>query len=203
MVKGNFPLTVSEQKRAAAVLGRAFSRDPFMSYVFPNAQTREQQLTTLFEPVIRCSQRYGGVEMTAGGEGVLGWLSGEHFPLGVSQLVRTGMILTPLRIGLPAFFRLQGHEGDCEKALEQRASQGFAYLWVVGVSPEAAGQGYGKQVIQSALAAMKNQGYSSCLLRTDNEKNVAIYERLGFEPIYSATVPKSNLPFWILSQELT
>jgi len=202
-MKANPLLTVSEQKRAAAVLSRAFARDPFMSYVFPNAQTREQQLTTLFEPVIRCSQRYGGVEMTAGGEGVLGWLSGEHFPLGVSQLVRTGMILTPLRIGLPAFFRLQGHDGDGEKALEQRAPKGFAYLWVVGVSPESAGQGYGKQVIQSALETMRRRGHSSCLLRTDNEKNVAIYERLGFKPIHSAIIPKSNLPFWVLFQELT
>jgi ribosomal protein S18 acetylase RimI-like enzyme len=74
---------------------------------------------------------------------------------------------------------------------------------VVGVSPEAAGQGYGRRVIQSALATMKNRGHSSCLLRTDNEKNVAIYTRLGFKPIHSAIVPKSNLPFWILFRELT
>jgi hypothetical protein len=203
VVNANPPLTANQQQRAAEVLSRAFSRDPFMAYVFPNAQTREQKLAALFQPVIRCCQRYGGVEMTAGGEGVLGWLSGEHFPLGVSQLVRTGMISIPLRIGLPAFFRLQGHEAGCDRASEQRAPAGFAYLWVVGVSPGAAGQGYGKQVIQSALAAMENRGHSSCLLRTDNEKNVAIYERLGFEPIHSATVPKSNLPFWILFQELT
>ena len=81
-MQANPQLTASQQKQAAAVLSRAFSRDPFMSYVFPNAQTREQKLAALFQPVIRCSQRYGGVEITAGGEGVLGWLSGEHFPLG-------------------------------------------------------------------------------------------------------------------------
>jgi ribosomal protein S18 acetylase RimI-like enzyme len=203
MMNANPPLTASQQKRAAQVLSRAFSRDPFMAYVFPDAQRREQKLAALFQPVIRCSQRYGGVEVTTGGEGVLGWLSGEYFPLGLSQLVRTGMISIPLRIGPPAFLRLQGHEDVCDSALEQRATKGFAYLWVVGISPEAAGQGYGKQVIQSALAAMEHRGHSSCLLRTDNEKNVAIYKRLGFEPIHSATVPNSNLPFWILSQELT
>lgn len=202
-MQANPQLTASQQKQAAAVLSRAFSRDPFMSYVFPNAQTREQKLAALFQPVIRCSQRYGGVEITAGGEGVLGWLSGEHFPLGAMQLVTTGMISIPLRIGLPAFFRLQGHEEGCDRALAQRAPEGFAYLWVVGVRPEAAGQGYGKQVIQSALTAMENRGHSSCLLRTDNENNVAIYKCLGFEPIHSAIVPKSNLPFWVLFRKLT
>ena len=202
-MKGHTPLTAIQQRRAAEVLSRAFARDPFMAYVFPNAQTRGQNLTALFEPVIRCSQRYGGVETTPGREGVLGWLSGEHFPLGVSHLVRTGMILIPLRIGLPAFMRLQGHEAGCEKALKQQAPEGFAYLWVVGVSPESAGQGYGRQLMESALEAMGSQGHSSCLLRTDNENNVAIYQRLGFKPIYTATIPKSNLPFWILSQELT
>jgi hypothetical protein len=62
--------------------------------------------------------------------------------------------------------------------------------------------GIRQQLIQSALAAMGNRGHSSCLLRTDNENNMAIYERLGFKPIHSATTPKSKLTLWILFQEL-
>ena len=195
-MQANPQLTASQQKQAAAVLEPGFFPEirlcP-MFFLMPRPGSKK--LAALFQPVIRCSQRYGGVEITAGGEGVLGWLSGEHFPLGAMQLVTTGMISIPLRIGLPAFFRLQGHEEGCDRALAQRAPEGFAYLWVVGVRPEAAGQGYGKQVIQSALTAMENRGHSSCLLRTDNENNVAIYKCLGFEPIHSAIVPKSNLPF--------
>lgn len=195
-------LTATQQKAAAAVLGEAFSQDPFMAYVFPNATTRVQQLTKLFLPIIRCSLCYGGVEAAPEGGGALAWLSGENFPLRFSQIARSGLIWTPLRIGLSAFERLQGHETVCDHELKKRAPNSFAYLWVVGVAPKAVGRGLGKQMIQSALSAMQSRGHSACLLRTDNERNVSLYEHLGFKLIHTDIAPNSKLRYWVLSQEL-
>lgn len=173
-----------------------------MTYLFPNAATRTSQLTKLFLPVIRCSLRYGGVEVAPEGGGALAWLSGEYFPLRFSQIARSGLIRTPLLIGLSAFERLQGHETVCDHELKKRAPNGFAYLWVVGVYPKAMGRGLGKQMIQSALSAMRSCGHSACLLRTDNERNVSFYEHLGFKPIHTDIAPHSSLRYWVLSQEL-
>lgn len=195
-------LTKTQQKSAAKILGAAFSQDPFMTYVFPDTTSRVQNLTNLFLPIIRCSLRCGGVEISPEG-GALAWLSGECLPLRLSQLTRSGLIWTPLLMGLPAFRRLQGHDSVCEHELKKRAPDGFAYLWLVGVHPTAKGRGLGSKMIRSTLGAMQRQGYTACLLRTDNEKNVPFYKHLDFKQIYTDTVPSSQLRYWLLSQNLT
>lgn len=195
-------LTATQQKTAAVALAAAFAQDPFMVYVFPNAKTRVQQLTKLFLPTIRCGLRYGGVEVAPEGNGALVWLSGQYFPLRWPQIIRSVLIWTPVAIGLPAFIRLEGHEIACEQELKKRAPEGFAYLWVLGVHPQAAGRGLGKQMMQSALQAMRSRGHSACLLRTDNEKNVPLYQHLGFQQIHTAVGPNSGLQYWVLSQDL-
>lgn len=95
-------LSTAERRRAARTLGRAFARDPLMTYVFPDETTRRRVLPRLFAPMLRCCARYGGVELEADGDGVGGvaaWLAGKHFPLGVWHLIHSGMIATPLQGG--------------------------------------------------------------------------------------------------------
>lgn len=197
------PLASGAQVRIAAkALGAAFSRDPFMSYVFPNAIARQQNITKVFLPLIRCNLRYGNVELAQNGNGILLWISGNRFPLTLSMLVHSGMIWTPLKIGPPAFQRLESHEAFCDCEIKKRAPEGHAYLWVVGVNPEFSRKGLGKQMIQSALVNMRRYGHSSCVLRTDNRNNIALYEHLGFRQIYTDIEPRSQLPFWLLSHAL-
>ena len=198
----NRSFTAVEQKVAAEALGAAFSKDPFMTYVFPDATTRTQNLANIFQPILRCSTRYGGVEIAPDGRGALAWLPGEYFPLRLPQLVRSGMVWTPLLMGLSAFDRLQIHETACEHELIERAPHGFAYLWLLGVDPKAAGHGLGKQMVRAALSKMRHRGHSTCLLRTDNEHNVPLYEHLGFHTIHTDTVSGSQLNYWVLSQDL-
>ncbi len=194
--------TALQQSAAAEALGAAFCQDPFMSYVFPNAAAREENLKKLFEPVIRCTLCYGGVEFSPGGDGVLLWIAGEKLPLTLPMIVRSGLIWTPLKVGMPAFKRLQDHEAFCDREVKKRAPDGFAYLWVVGIHPRSCGKGIGKQLIQAALSAMRRCGHSVCLLRTDNQKNVPLYEHLGFTQVQTGRVPESEIPYWVLSQTL-
>ena len=195
-------LTVAQQKTAAGALGQAFSQDPFMAYLLPNATARVKQLTKLFLPMLRCSLRYGGVEVPPGGGGALAWLSGSDYPLRFSQIVRSGMIWTPSFIGISAFNRLRAHEIDCGQALKENATENFAYIWLVGVQPDQAGRGLGKPMIQSALDNMRRRGYSACFLRTENPKNVGMYEHLGFKTVHYGTPRGSQLPSWLFSQAL-
>ncbi|WP_228025087.1 N-acetyltransferase [cf. Phormidesmis sp. LEGE 11477] len=173
-----------------------------MSYVFPNAVAREKNLAKVFLPLIHCNLQYGNVELTRNGQGILLWISGDRLPLTLPMLACSGMIWMPFRIGQPAFNRLESHEAFCDREIEKRALKGYAYLWVVGVHPKFAGKGFGAQMIQSALSNMQRCGRTACVLRTDNYKNVALYEHLGFEQIYAGTEPSSQLPFWMLSHAL-
>lgn len=192
-------LTADQQKIAANVLGAAFAQDIFMTYLFPNATTRESNLVKLFLPVIRSAILYGSVQLTSE-HGVLIWLPGDALPFNLSQLIKSRLIWTPVAIGFAAFNRLQAHDGFCEHVLLSKAPKQFAYLWLVGVHPQAKGQGVGKRMIQSALRDMHHRGYSTCLLRTDNEQNVPLYQHLGFELIHTDIAPKSGLQYWLLSQ---
>ncbi|KAI9129994.1 N-acetyltransferase [Acaryochloris sp. CCMEE 5410] len=195
-------LTSVQQKTAAAALGQSFSQDPFMTYLLPNAATRVQQLTKLFLPLIRCSLRYGGVEIAPEGGGALLWISGEYFPFRLSQIAQSSLRWIPFLLGLSAYRRLQVHEKAFEHALQEKAPASFAYLWVVGVHPHHAGRGLGKQMIQSALDSMQHHGHSTCVLRTENPQNVGLYEHLGFQQIHTDTPPDSKLQYWLLSKEL-
>ncbi|MGR3277876.1 GNAT family N-acetyltransferase [Acaryochloris marina NIES-2412] len=195
-------LTSVQQKTAAAALGHSFAQDPFMAYLLPNVATRVQQSTQFFLPMIRASLRYGGVEVSPDGGGALLWVSGKYFPFRLSQIVQSSLRSIPLTLGLSAFKRLQVHEKVCEHALQTKAPASFAYLWVVGVHPSHAGQGCGKQLIQSALDSMRSSGHSTCLLRTENPRNVGLYEHLGFQQIHTDTPPSSHLQYWLLSKAL-
>ncbi|MEM1254520.1 MAG: N-acetyltransferase [Cyanobacteria bacterium P01_H01_bin.21] len=200
MENHNNTLTMAQQKSAAKVLAAAFAQDIFMAYLFPDPVARENNLAKLFQPVVRCSLLYGGVQLASNNNGALAWMPGTQLPLNLSQLFHSGLIWAPLTIGMSAFKRLQDHDGFCEHVLLSKAPQGFAYLWIVGVHPKAKGQGLGKRMIQAALNDMHSHGYGTCLLRTDNENNVPLYQHLGFELIYTGTAPKSGLQYWLLSQ---
>ena len=78
------------------------------------------------------------------------------------QLIQEGAIWLPGTIGWSAFKRFYGHDMACEQTLQSHAPENFAYLWVLGVHPEAKGQGLGKRVLRSAMEAMRRRGYSSC-----------------------------------------
>lgn len=175
-----------------------------MAYVLPDAETRIQQLTQLFLPLIRCSHRHGSVDITSGGGGVLAWVPGKVFsgPAKFLELFRSGMFWVPWSLGLSAFKRLKVHDEVCEQALIQHAPQDFAYIWAVGVRPDQAGQGLGKKMINAALDEMRQRGHSTCWLRTENPNNVSLYEHLGFKQVLTETPSGSGQQYWLMFQEL-
>ena len=197
-------LTTEQQKTAASVLGQAFAKDAFMTYVFPDVDSRIEKLTQIFLPLIRTSLRHGGVERTPGNGGVLAWAPAKVFsgPLKILELVRSGMVWLPASIGLSAAQRLIAHDHTCEAALIHHAPKDFAYIWAVGVRPDQAGKGLGKQMIQAALNDMRQQGYKACWLRTENPKNVGLYKYLGFQQVHIETPASSGMQSWLMVQDL-
>ena len=65
------------------------------------------------------------------------------------------------------------------------------------------GQGLGSKMIRGALEEMRQQGYETCWLRTENPKNVCLYEHLGFQKIHTE-IPSScsGQQYWLMSQVL-
>ncbi|MEO1622716.1 MAG: GNAT family N-acetyltransferase [Cyanobacteria bacterium J06632_3] len=199
---GSAGLLRSRYEIASRSLAAAFVQDPFMSYVIPCDKTREQKLARLFAAVLRCCDRYGGIAVSQKGEGAITWISGKHFPLSVLSQIQSGLIWTPITLGFSAFDRLLAHDAYCEHQVADRAPEGFAYLWVLGVRPSARGRGLAKKLVLSALNQMKEAGHSVCWLRTDSEKNLLFYEHLGFTQMHAEVAPNSELPYWLFAKDL-
>lgn len=72
-------------------------------------------------------------------------------------------------------------------AFEHRNFPGQGWLHMVGVSPDAQGEGLAKHVVLAALWSFFARGYASVMLSTDDFRIPAIktYLRLGFVPFHN------------------
>lgn len=192
-------MTAPTLRDAAATLAAAFHDGALFSYAEPDPDRRAHRLPWLFEGTLLHCRRHGDVHATDDVAAVAGWVPGPRLSLTPADLVRTGLIATPARFGPTATVRLERHERPTEPRLSTRVGETTAYLWVLGARPERQGQGLGGRVLTAALEAMRRAGFDRCLLRTDDEPNIAFYEHLGFRVEERLDELPSGLPSWILS----
>ena len=72
-------------------------------------------------------------------------------------------------------------------AVEHPAYPGEGWYRMIGVKAEARGMGAGRLIALAALHALRDRGYPSALLSTDDHRIPAIclYLSLGFQPYYT------------------
>lgn len=189
----------------AYLLGRAFIDDPLMRYVLPDDSSRQWKLSRVFDGAINACKLLGGVKERYDGVAVVSaalWLPLRKVPLTWRTVVRSGIVLAPLFIGPIAAYRMARHESLCERYIDEIAPENCAYIWIVGVEPERVREGLGRSVVDLALLDMANQGYTSCILKTENENNLIFYSKLGFKVISDFNNPFSNLNNWIMKKEI-
>ena len=73
---------------------------------------------------------------------------------------------------------------------------------LLGFRGNKAGQGLGSKMIKAALDDMRQQGYSTCWLRTEELKNVGLHEHLGFQQVYTEVPLASGQRYWLMFQDL-
>lgn len=80
------------------------------------------------------------------------------------------------------FFVLEDSSGAMVGYNWLKRADGEAEIYVVGVSPDAAGQGLGTLLMNVALGYFKSLNYDSAILYVDdsNEAAVNLYRKLGF-----------------------
>jgi GNAT superfamily N-acetyltransferase len=73
------------------------------------------------------------------------------------------------------------------------------YLSIVGVAPSAQGQGVGGRLIRATLAEADQVGAPS-FLETFSQRNVALYERLGYSVVASYEEPVTQSQYWLMQR---
>jgi GNAT superfamily N-acetyltransferase len=161
----------AERDRAVGTLVTAFAADPFVRWIYPNAN----QYLVHFP---RALLAFGGVAFTEGGVWQLGdfvavalWMPPGVEPDGDATLAEFQASVDPGRLdNLEAVF------GQMDEAHPKTP---LWYLPWFGVDSAVQGQGFGSDLIKPCLDIV-DRDHLPAYLDSTNPRNVSFYERHGF-----------------------
>lgn len=186
---------------AAQVLARAFRNDPIARYLFPNDSRRAHLLPWYLGSAVHYCANYGEVYATEALDGVAAWLPpGKTKVSNYWHMLRSGMLLAPLKVGPAAFSRLMALRAYTEAAHGRWAPGRHWYLFVLGVEPSSQGQGIGGVLMEPVLARADAQRLP-CYLETQYERNLPFYKRYGFEVAEEGSVPNGGPRIWAMIRQ--
>ena len=171
-------LTVHDLEWTTDLLTDAFLQEPPATHLF-QGRGRERQ-TRYF---MRCTAAYallfGEGFTTSERSGVALWLLPGATAMTPGRMYKAGMLSAPLRMGPKAFGRFMKFAEHTDKMHRAAAPDPHYYLFALGVRPSAQGQGVGGRLVTGMLERIDREN-ASAYLETQSERNVPLYERLGF-----------------------
>ena len=188
-------------KLAAKVLTRAFEHDPIFVELFPESQTRYERLYLLMTYCLRSYMRYGEVHVTSPKiEGVSLWYLWESEIETREEIRKKELFDNWLWFRLWAALgetteRIGSIHGEQVSVRNELLPNRHWYLMMIGVDPNHQGKGFASRLIYPMLARMDKEGLP-CYLDTNNERNVKIYEHIGFKLIKKYLIPGTSVLNW-------
>ena len=108
------------------------------------------------------------------------------------------MVTLPFKVGIKSTLRLINHDITPEGWIAKNAKGNYGYIWCVVVDESARGKGNCRLLIDHAIADMREQEINEFWLKTEDPKNVSIYQKLGFKLAYETVVKSSGLKSWVM-----
>lgn len=190
--------------KAGAVLADAFQHDPVWTKFF-RGEAKIDQKGTFFESPIKYCLKYGEVYATSEHlEGIAVWVPGDLADMTIWRLIRSGAIISGMK-AMKVFTKLAWNKGRILGPLQadmkaNMKGRPFIYLMIIGVASAFQGQGFGGKLL-GALIEKSEQVGLPIYVETATERNVRMYERLGFRLLNQVTLPVINLPQWEMVRE--
>jgi hypothetical protein len=174
----------TKKQIASRVLAGAFLHYPLMKFAFEGhtEEERAAMLLKLYTGCVSAAKIYGGIHTTPDDLGAVIWLPGRSFPLTLSMEIRSGMWTLPVQLGQKATLRLMNHDRESEGWIKKNAGRNMGYIWCIGV----------------AIEQMRQMGLKECWLKTEDPKNVTIYQKLGFTVAKHMIVKSSGIDSWAM-----
>ncbi len=190
-------------KAAAEVLTRAFQDDPLLGHGFSDqSEMKRKAPSPLIEYMLSYCVRYGEVHASSANlEGVAGWLTSDSYPMTPWKVIRSvplSVILSLGRGGVTGRMRKVGAYLDATHA--HLAPFRHWFLQIVGVDPRFQGKGYAGRLLRPMLSRIDVEGLP-CYVETLDEKNVRLYEHLGFELLEKSEIPETGLSIWTMLRQ--
>ena len=180
-------------------LSAAFVDDPLFTWFSRADSRRDAARLVFFRFLMRAVQGPGAEALRpASGGAAAVWMSSET--QGPNTLMQELQALSPL-LGLTGwgrFPRMLRLRSVMDKA--HPMERPHAYLWFLGVTPEAQGHGIGSRLLKARLDQLDADG-TPAFLETATERNVALYRRHGFDVISQYRPAPDGPPMWAMWRE--
>jgi len=165
-----------EQQAVIDVITLAFSTDPMARWAYPNPHTYLSIWPQTVKAFGAAGFAQSTVHLVEGGGAAAMWL-----PPGVEPDSERLELLTEQHSPRERL-------ADMTKVFEQMGrfhpEEPCWYLPLIGADPACQGRGYGSALLRYALEAVDRTG-GSAYLESSNPRNIALYERHGFEVLGS------------------
>jgi GNAT superfamily N-acetyltransferase len=193
-------ITEEQIPAAGEVLARAFADFPLSVHAQPDPELRHSPLSWWLAELIRQRTQATRVYTHAPGghvDGVAVWMlqqTSDEVPGGPSadQMEE--------RWGAAAAGRLAIFGEIQAVHVREMAGTPHWYLFILGVAPEAQGQGVGSALLAPVLQQADRERVP-CYLETMTIDNVRFYERRNFAVVDSGETSGGEVPFWSMRRE--
>jgi len=187
-----YQLTHTDFTPACIMLGQAFREDPIWNEILKD---EPDKFSILFGVPLKYTLKYGKVYGNSSNlEGIAAWLPSEYMNMNFYRLIRSGAFMSALKLGSKIGKVIREVFDIIVKDRESHMKGPYVYLYVIGVSPDHQKQGIGSKLINIVLDHLSTD--IPIYLETETERNVRLYERLGFKVLKKITVPTLELPMW-------
>ena len=184
----------------AALLARAFDRDPFYAFLAGEGSERHARMGEGWTGILRfASAGLSETYTTEDRAGVAIWLPPGY---GGPSMLDSARLM-------PAIARLAGWRrlrtvSDALDALERHrhrlVPRPHFYLSALGVDPHRQGGGIGTLLMRPILERCDRESIPA-YLETAVARNVLLYERLGFRVVEEMDLPRSDVHGWLMLRD--
>jgi ribosomal protein S18 acetylase RimI-like enzyme len=185
--------------RAVITLDRAFATDSLFGWIFPDPVQRSQSLRAMNRVLVQYGLRYGRVTESNNGMAVAIWILPGRTITAIG-MIRCGMVGTAFRIGLRRLAKFVCANEVMGQFRKKYAHEPHWRLLIIGVDPDLQGRGVGSALVKEGLARADDTN-CPCYVETNEKRNMAFYERLGFVVVGTAPLGKGAPPGWAMRRE--
>jgi GNAT superfamily N-acetyltransferase len=194
------PLTHDLLDRGAQVAARAFFDDPFTEFLVPDKGRRLARMTPFFRSAFKYGLLYGETYTVPGtADSTALWLAPGKTKMPMRRMLRAGMLLPTIGLGLGGMNRFMGMMNLLEKVHHEKMPGDHWYLMILCTDPPKWGQGLASSVLRPVFSKADSSGLP-CYLETFTEKDVQFYTKRGFTTVWEGTIPNKGPHVWTMAR---
>ncbi len=169
----------------------AFLHNRLYGYFFEDEISRKKFLTSFMRFRLKYGIEKGKVFVSDDCESVI-ILINPHQKMSVIDMIRYGGMKAIFACSKSQRKKIMSFNAFADAQTEKNIEQPYWHISPICVSQKKQGQGYGYALMQYSLDFMKSYSHQ-CYLETQDPKNVAFYQKHGFQAVADVKFPDADI----------